>query len=104
MRRETAGFRIWDYNVVLSGHPHSRNPNAPMRIASIQTLIRREYPPADLIIVDESHHVCGGQYQTLLKNYPDAYVLGLTATPERLDGKGWTGFFTICWKSPRCLT
>lgn len=84
---------IWDYNVVLSGHPHSRNPNAPMQIASIQTLIRREYPPADLIIVDESHHVCGGQYQTLLKNYPDAYVLGLTATPERLDGKGLDDIF-----------
>ena len=76
---------IWDYNVVLSGHPHSRNPNAPMQIASIQTLIRREYPPADLIIIDESHHVCGGQYQTLLKNYPDSYVLGLTATRN-----GWT--------------
>ena len=84
---------IWDYNVVLSGHPHSRNPNAPMQIASIQTLIRREYPPADLIIIDESHHVCGGQYQTLLKNYPDSYVLGLTATPERLDGKGLDGIF-----------
>lgn len=84
---------IWDYNVVLSGHPHSRNPNAPMQIASIQTLIRREYPPADLIIIDEAHHVCGGQYQTLLKNYPDSYVLGLTATPERLDGKGLDGIF-----------
>lgn len=79
---------IWDYNVVLSGHPHSRNPDAPVQIASIQTLIRREYPPADLVIIDESHHICGGQYQTLLKNYPNAYVLGLTATPERLDGKG----------------
>ncbi|MBK8123961.1 MAG: DEAD/DEAH box helicase [Dokdonella sp.] len=84
---------ILDYNVVLSGHPHSRNPNAPMQIASIQTLIRREYPPADLIIVDESHHAAAGQYQTLLKNYPDAYVLGLTATPERLDGKGLDGIF-----------
>jgi superfamily II DNA or RNA helicase len=84
---------IFDYNVVLSGHPHSRNPNAPMQIASIQTLIRREYPPADLIIIDEAHHVCGGQYQTLLKNYPDSYVLGLTATPERLDGKGLDGIF-----------
>lgn len=44
---------IWNYNVVLSGHPQSRNPAAPMQIASIQTLIRREYPPADLVIVDE---------------------------------------------------
>ena len=84
---------IWNYNVVLSGHPHSRNPNAPMQIASIQTLIRREYPPADLVIVDEAHHAAAGQYQTLLANYPDAYVLGLTATPERLDGKGLDGIF-----------
>ncbi len=84
---------IWNYNVVLSGHPQSRNPGAPMQIASIQTLIRREYPPADLVIVDEAHHSAAGQYQTLLKNYPDAYVLGLTATPERLDSKGLDGIF-----------
>lgn len=84
---------ICDYNIVLSGHPHSRNPKAPMQIASIQTLIRREYPPADLVIIDESHHAAAGQYQTLLANYPDAYVLGLTATPERLDGKGLDGIF-----------
>lgn len=84
---------IWNYNVVLSGHPQSRNPDAPMQIASIQTLIRREYPPADLVIIDESHHACSVSYQTLLKNYPDAYVLGLTATPERLDGKGLDGIF-----------
>jgi len=84
---------IWNYNVVLSGHPQSRNPAAPMQIASIQTLIRREYPPADLVIVDEAHHSAAGQYQTLLANYPDAYVLGLTATPERLDGKGLDGIF-----------
>ena len=84
---------VWDYNVVLSGHPHSRNPDAPVQIASIQTLIRREYPPADLVIIDEAHHSAAGQYQTLLKNYPDAYVLGLTATPERLDGKGLDHIF-----------
>lgn len=84
---------IWNYNIVLSGHPQSRNPNAPMQIASIQTLIRREYPPADLVILDEAHHSAAGQYQTLLKNYPDAYVMGLTATPERLDGKGLDGIF-----------
>lgn len=84
---------IWDYNVVLSGHPHSRNPDAPVQIASIQTLIRREYPPADLVVIDECHHAASGSYQTLLKNYPDAYVLGLTATPERLDGKGLDSIF-----------
>lgn len=84
---------ICNYNVVLSGHPESRNPNAPVQIASIQTLIRRKYPPADLVILDECHHAAAAQYQTILKHYPDAYVLGLTATPERLDGKGLDGIF-----------
>lgn len=37
--------------------------------------------------------MAGVSYQTLLANYPDAYVLGLTATPERLDGKGLDGIF-----------
>ena len=84
---------IWDYNVVLSGHPHSRNPDAPVQVASIQTLIRRSFPSADLVVIDEAHHAASGSYQTLLKNYPDAYVLGLTATPERLDGKGLDNIF-----------
>lgn len=84
---------IWDYNVVLPGHPHSRNPDAPVQIASIQSLISRVYPPADLVCIDECHHAVSGSYQTLLKNYPDAYVLGLTATPERLDGKGLDNIF-----------
>ncbi len=84
---------IWNYNVVLSGHPHSRNPDAPVQIASIQSLISRAYPPADLVCIDECHHAVSGSYQTLLKNYPDAYVLGLTATPERLDGKGLDNIF-----------
>lgn len=84
---------IWNYNVILSGHPQSRNPSAPVQIASIQTLIRRVYPEADLIIIDEAHHAAARQYQIILANYPNAYVLGLTATPERLDGKGLDDIF-----------
>lgn len=44
---------VLDYNVILPRHPQSNNPTSQMHIASIQTLIRREYPKADLIIVDE---------------------------------------------------
>jgi DNA repair protein RadD len=84
---------VLDYNVILPRHPQSNNPTSQMHIASIQTLIRREYPKADLIIVDECHHAVGRQYQSLLSNYPNSYVLGLTATPERLDGKGLDDIF-----------
>lgn len=84
---------ILDYNVILPRHPQANNQTSQMHIASIQTLIRRELPPADLIIIDECHHAAARQYQSLLTNYPNAYVLGLTATPERLDGKGLDDIF-----------
>ena len=84
---------VLDYNVILPRHPQANNQTSQMHIASIQTLIRRELPPADLIIIDECHHAAARQYQSLLTNYPNAYVLGLTATPERLDGKGLDDIF-----------
>ncbi len=61
--------------------------------ASIQTLIKREFPPADLIIIDEAHRAASKSYRDVLANYPAAKVLGLSATPERLDGKGLNDLF-----------
>jgi superfamily II DNA or RNA helicase len=40
-----------------------------------------------LIIVDEGHHIAANGYQTVLNAFPDAFVLIVTATPDRLDGK-----------------
>ena len=44
--------------------------------------------PIDLIITDECHHIPAASYQAIHEVYPDALQLGLTATPERADGKG----------------
>lgn len=58
-------------------------------IESIQTLIRKEsseLPRADLIVVDEAHHVAADSYAEVLAHYPHAVVYGLTATPFRFDG------------------
>lgn len=67
--------------------------DAPVQVASVQTLIRREFPPADLIIIDESHRAISRSYISIVNNYPRAVVLGLSATPERLDGKGLDELF-----------
>lgn len=64
------------------------NPDAPVQIASIQTLARRQLPPADLVIIDEVHHALSDSYRRILDAYPFAVHLGITATPFRLDGKG----------------
>ena len=70
------------------------NPDAVIQVASIQTLARRKkYPDADLIIVDEAHHAASISYRKLLENYPDAKILGVTATPQRIDGYGFSDLF-----------
>ena len=47
----------------------------------------------DFIIVDEFHHAAAQSYQTLLSRYQPAILLGLTATPERMDGQNILTYF-----------
>ncbi len=67
-----------------------------VQIASVQTLARRlsrlDWQPT-LIIIDEAHHATAGQWARILDHWPDAYRLGVTATPCRLDGCGLRGTF-----------
>ena len=62
-----------------------------IQIASVQTLVRRletlEFKPA-LIIIDEAHHAIASTWETILLHFNRSKLLGVTATPERLDGKG----------------
>lgn len=70
----------------------------PIQIASVQTLNKRidewkDYD-FDFIIVDEAHHVPAVSYKNILDTFPDAYVLGVTATPYRLKrGEGFSSIF-----------
>lgn len=65
------------------------NPYALVQVATVQTLLARNMRPrADLIVADEAHHYVADEWVTLLRDYPDAFVIGLTATPERSDGRG----------------
>ena len=66
------------------------NPDSIIQVASIQTLIRRNPPPASLVIFDEAHHCHSKTYATVMKHYRErgAYILGCTATPARTDGRG----------------
>lgn len=61
-------------------------------IASVQSLVRRldRYGRDDfgLIVVDEAHHAVSPTYQKVVDHFAGAKVLGVTATPQRLDGKG----------------
>jgi DNA repair protein RadD len=66
---------------------------APLQIASIQTLARRPKPPARVICYDEAHHCAADSYLRTFAAYPDAWIVGLTATPFRTDGRGLKDLF-----------
>lgn len=67
----------------------------PCQVASVQTLARRRdaLKSVDLIFFDEAHHAAAGSYTDVLEWYPQARVVGLTATPWRLDGRGLADVF-----------
>lgn len=73
---------------VIMGDDGRRNPSAHVQVASIQTLIRRELPPTDFIIIDECHLSLAKSYEKVMAAYGDTPILGLTATPWRTDGRG----------------
>ena len=69
--------------------------NQPAMVASIQTLARRldTIPAPDLVIIDEAHHAVSKSYVQMFAAWPNAKFIGVTATPERLDGKGLGAMF-----------
>jgi DNA repair protein RadD len=79
-----------------------------VQVASIQTLTARairssriKLPPADLIIVDECHHCVANSYRKIVEQYPDAVILGLTATPCRGDNRGLGTDFGTMLEAPQ---
>ncbi|WP_437666853.1 DEAD/DEAH box helicase [Sorangium sp. So ce1182] len=65
-----------------------RRPQAPVKVASIDTFRNHARPEAEVIIVDEAHRALAKSYVDVQRAYPAAWHLGLTATPFRADGKG----------------
>lgn len=81
MADETTGGAIWMVDGVSASVP-TLGRKGSKRLA--------DYAPDafGLIIVDEAHHAVAAGYRRILGHFPQARVLGLTATPDRLDGQG----------------
>lgn len=75
-----------EHGMIASGKARS---TLPAQVASVQTLVRRmdQYKEPDLLIIDEAHRAAAKTYQTIIERWPNAMVIGLTATPQRTDGK-----------------
>ena len=83
---------------------NQENKIYPVQVGSVPTLNRRlekwDDKEFDVIIVDEAHHVKATSYKNILQQYPKAKVLGVTATPYRLNGAGFIPEFEDLIISP----
>jgi DNA repair protein RadD len=90
------------HGVIASGY--RQDLRHTVQVASVQTLARRLHTiPAEffqLLIVDEAHHAVAGTWSKVLAAMPRAHILGVTATPERLDGRGLGDQFDVMIEGP----
>ena len=91
----------------------SVNPSSdimPIKAVSIQWLSKHydeiEEEPG-MIVIDEAHHALAKTYKEMWERFPKAKFLGLTATPCRLNGKGFTDLFDVLvqsWDVPEFIS
>lgn len=88
------------HGIIGAGFPFSAR--SMVQIGSIQT-VRNRLPllrKPGLIVFDECHHLTAGSWRKVYEYFPDAFIIGLTATPERLDGTGLIDFFPKMVEGP----
>ncbi len=90
-----------EHGVIAANYGY--DPSKKVYIASIQSLVRRvgKILQPKLIVWDECHHIAAGSWTKVFEAFPNAYHIGLTATPERLDGKGLSKYFERMIQGPR---
>lgn len=88
-----------NHGIIAAGRTPDRSHL--VQVASVQTYVRRldSFSPA-LIIADEAHHATAGSWRKVIEHHKQARVLGVTATPERLDGKGLGAVFDDLIRGP----
>lgn len=81
---------------------HASNYYIPVQIASIDTLKNRldKVPVPHICIWDECHHLGAAGWARVHSYYNQSYHVGLSATPQRLDGKGLGKHFDVLVRGP----
>jgi len=99
------GFGV-SHGIIQAGF--SPRPLESVQVAAVQTLWQRairtdkmQLPLADLLVIDECHHCPAQTYRKIIDAYPEATLLGLTATPCRGDGRGLGGIFQTIIECPQ---
>ena len=104
---------LWPADGLGATSASSVNPTSdmmPIKAVSIQWLSKHydeiEEEPG-MIVIDEAHHALAKTYKEMWERFPKAKFLGLTATPCRLNGKGFTDLFDVLvqsWSVPEFIS
>lgn len=91
-----------EHGYIMADRPDA--PDLPVQVVMVQTAARRlgRYRKPDLIVIDECHLAVADTYQRVINDAGRPYLLGLTATPVRLDGRGLSEMFDVL--VPSCTT
>ncbi len=93
---ERLARRLGPYAVGCIAPGSAPAPSAPVQVATVQTLLarpRESWPAAVSLVQDECHHYQADDWAAVGEHYASALTLGLTATPERGDGRPLAGSF-----------
>ena len=88
------------HGIIAAGFDRSTHS---VQVCSVQTLVRRlstVTTAPDLVIIDEAHHAVAGSWEKVIQHFQDARIVGVTATPSRLDGRGLGSHFSTLVQGP----
>ena len=88
------------HGIIAAGFDRSTHS---VQVCSVQTLVRRlktVTTAPDLVIIDEAHHAVAGSWEKVIQHFQDARLVGVTATPSRLDGRGLGSHFSTLVQGP----
>lgn len=89
------------HGIIAGSFKDKRDLMLPVQVASVQTITHPSNRQlansfdAKFIIIDEAHHAIASSYTRLWDIYPSAKKLGVTATPWRMDGRGFRNNFDV---------
>ncbi len=81
------------HGIIAAGTPETDHAIQVASVASIARRLDRWADKFDLVVIDEAHHAVAGSWAKVIASQSRARLLGVTATPERLDGRGLGDIF-----------
>lgn len=80
------GFGV-NHGIISPSHKQTYDD---VQVGMVQTVVRRldRIREPNFIVIDEAHHAPAGSWKKIMEAFPNAKILGVSATPQRLDGKG----------------